>query len=336
VTSGKTPSREVLIPEAGTSDGGRTTRLVATLVLVPAVPMLLLSVAALALFYIAPTRFGSLIARLPGEAFIRTALFFAPATLFAVVVLAVLYALDKPAGEIAAMVPARRMDQTPTTIPRVSRSLYSAPVAKAILFVATPALLFATAVRVLSFVAPGRFDRLIEPLPGDRYLRSMTNLAPILLFAVVLIAAYFAFSSAVRAPRDLRGAQLKRLAVSSVLVSAVPALLMSLGALGVLLLSPERFDRLIARLPYDEFVRLALIFSPAVLLAVVLLAILYLSKPQAADETQPIPTRRPQRRAPELQSLRSILAQWVLVGGLILSAVVGLGLLGAILYIALR
>ena len=72
------------------------TRLVATLVLIPTVPMLLASIAALALFYIAPVRFGNLINRLPGETFIRTALFFAPATLFAVVVLAALYALEKP------------------------------------------------------------------------------------------------------------------------------------------------------------------------------------------------------------------------------------------------
>ena len=50
--------------------------------------MLLASVAALALFYLAPTRFGNLIDRLPGETFIRTALVFAPATLFAIVVLA--------------------------------------------------------------------------------------------------------------------------------------------------------------------------------------------------------------------------------------------------------
>ncbi|MEJ2571866.1 MAG: hypothetical protein P8Y98_15135 [Anaerolineales bacterium] len=66
----------------GANDAGRTPRLVATLVLVPSVPMLIVSIAALALFYLAPTRFGNLIDRLPGETFIRTALVFAPATLF--------------------------------------------------------------------------------------------------------------------------------------------------------------------------------------------------------------------------------------------------------------
>ena len=54
------------------------TRLAATVILVVAVPLLLLSSSALAFFYIAPTRFESFLARLPGEAAIRTVLIFAP------------------------------------------------------------------------------------------------------------------------------------------------------------------------------------------------------------------------------------------------------------------
>ena len=76
-------------------------RVLAALVLFPTVPMLMLSVSALALFYLAPSRFGALLSRLPGESIIRSALVFAPATLFAIVILALLYVLEKPslAGE---------------------------------------------------------------------------------------------------------------------------------------------------------------------------------------------------------------------------------------------
>ena len=75
---------------------GSTTRWVAGLLLVPSVPLLLLSVAALGLFYVAPQRFGELLERLPGDQYLRSALAFAPAVLLAFVVLAILYALERP------------------------------------------------------------------------------------------------------------------------------------------------------------------------------------------------------------------------------------------------
>ena len=84
--------------------GWTSSKFVATAVLVPAVPMLLLSIASLGLFYLAPVRFGEIISRLPGKSLIRTALVFAPATLFAIVVLALLYAVEQPVG---VLVPAR-------------------------------------------------------------------------------------------------------------------------------------------------------------------------------------------------------------------------------------
>ncbi len=92
--------------------GGQRSRVVATLVLVPAVPMLLLSIASLGLFYLAPVRFGQLISRLPGESLIRTALVFAPATLFAIVVLATLYAVEKPVQGGAGTCPQRAVKST--------------------------------------------------------------------------------------------------------------------------------------------------------------------------------------------------------------------------------
>lgn len=320
---------------SGTGDGG-TTRLIATLVLIPTVPMLLLSIAALAVFYIAPTRFGNLIARLPGETFIRTALVFAPATLFAVVVLAALYAMEKPKGEVvqAGAQPGASQAWGPVSTRFGFPNAQLA--ARLVLVPAVPALLFSTAIWALSFVAPGRFDRMIEPLPGDRYLRPVVNVAPILFFVVVLAGAFFAFYGTARLRKTGGASRLKRLAVGAVLVSAIPTLLLSLAALGLFLFFPARFESLISRLPFDEFVRLALVFAPAVLLGVALLAVLYLRKPRAADEP-PIRISRPiWRGADNLQSLRSLVGLWVLVGGLTLTAVVALGLLGAVLYLVLR
>ena len=70
------------------------------MVLIAAIPMLLLSSLALIVFYAAPERFDSILARLPGETAIRTILIFAPVTLLAIIVLALLYAFEKPSTEV--------------------------------------------------------------------------------------------------------------------------------------------------------------------------------------------------------------------------------------------
>jgi hypothetical protein len=326
MNTGKIPSEQQTPLESG-DRAGQTTRLVATLVLVPTVPMLLLSVAALALFYLAPTRFGALIARLPGETFIRSALVFAPATLFAVVVLAVLYARDKPEGE---------MDRAWGPVAAGRPFSYTHLAARLVLFPAVPGLLVSIAVWGLSFVSPGRFDRLIEPLPGDRYLRPFVNVFPILLFLVVLVATFLAFPESPYGRRATSTSRMTRLAVSVVLVSAVPTLVFSLAALGLFYFSPTRFDRLIAALPYEQFVRLALVFAPAILLGVVLLALLYLGRRGSGIATQPSPPASFRRGPTDLRGLRSTIGLWVLVGGLTLTAVTGLGLLGVALYLVLR
>jgi hypothetical protein len=315
MTDNMRPSRRVRETGGGSGVAGPT-RLVATLVLIPTVPMLLASIAALALFYIAPVRFGNLINRLPGETFIRTALFFAPATLFAVVVLATLYALEKP-------VDAAPSERIPGRLPW-PQARWAAWVT---LVPVVPALLASTALLGLSFVSPGRFDRLIEPLPGERFIRPMVLPLPLLLFGIALVATYFAIP---------RKPGLARLAVSVALIAAVPMLLFYLAALGLSFFSPARFESLITRLPFESFVRLALVFAPVLLLAVVFLAVLYLRdrpEPMFVSMETPRPARRP---AVEIANLRSLLGMWVLVGGLIMTTVVGLGLLGVTLYLVLR
>ena len=318
------------------------TRVVAALVLFPAVPMLLLSVATLALFYIAPGRFGSLIARLPGESFIRTALVFAPATLFAIVVLAVLYAVEKPRAEI---------ETQPEKIQPRKRSLPVARTAGMLMLIAAlPAFMFSLSVWALSFVSPSRFDRLLEPFPGETYLRAVTPFLPWMFFALALIAVLFLYSLE-RGKEDVEhdkveGAEARlaqvvqeprRLidyAVSVVLFTAIPALLGSLTALALYYVQPERFARVISRLPLESLVRAGLLFVPPTSFIVVVLAAIFLLRPRfiATQRSQDVVDDGVVEKSP----LRSTLAMWVLSAGLSLSAALGLGLLAVIAYLLFR
>ena len=308
---------------------------VATLVLIPSVPLLLLSVAALALFYISPNRFGDLISRLPGEAFVRMALIFAPATLFAVVVLALLYAFERPTAKIAPAGSGPGADVPITLGKEDGTRFYTGWVARLSLAPAVLALLASTGLWALSFVSPPRFDRLMTPLPGDRYLRPLVPWAPIVFFIVVLLGIYLAFDGRSFSRGVRRSSHPVSLAVAIVLVSAAPILLFTMSALGLCYLSPTRFEQVLARLPYEEFTRLVVTFAPAALFALVLLAILYLQK-QRIELTQSITENTTRQMGTRFQELRSSIAVWVLVGGLILTAAVGLGLLCVVIYLIVR
>lgn len=305
-----------------------SSRVLAAIVLIPAVPMLLLSVGTLLLFYLAPTRFGELLSRLPGESFIRSALVFAPATLFAIVVLAVLYAVEKPAMPASVEVVAK------STTVGGQRRLSLRAASRFILPLLSAAWLFSLALWSLSFISPNRYERLLDPFPGESYLRSLTPVVPWILFVVVIVSALIAFSQdSTVGQRERLGANTRRLirpAVGAVLASAIPALLGSLAALGLYWLQPERFARLLERLPFDTLVRAAMVFVPPTSFVVVVLASLYLlgtTLRETAAATRPHQLR---------SRTRSDLGMFVLVAGLSLSAALGLGLLGSILYLLLR
>lgn len=310
-----------------------SSKLVATLVLVPAIPMLLLSVASLGLFYLAPGRFGALISRLPGESLIRTALVFAPATLFAIVVLAVLYAIEQP------------VDGRARTQPRHEVRLIGLRLQQASRWLLTPAVLasiFFLGLWALSFVSPVRFDRLLAPLPGDSYWKPLVPLAPWVLFPLTMVLAYQAFSpgtkdeSATTAGSKRKGSRsLLDTAVSALLTFALPSLLASSAALIVYILRPERVSAFLERLPFDSLVRLMLLFAPPTLFAVVVLAVLFLlgSRRERKLGERPEQIERAQRDA---HRWRASLAMGILVAGLSLSAFLGLGSLGALVYILFR
>lgn len=299
-------------PAPSPMDRGDLNRLVAGLVLLPTVPLLLLSLLALVLFYVAPSRFSDLLALLPGDRFIRSALAFAPVTLFAVVVLAVLYVLDRPPKTEAQ--------------PAIEGISISPGLAfgRAILVLGVPALLLSSVAFILSFVAPGRFWAVLDPLPGERYLRVLVQAAPLLLLALVLPAAFFVVirRSGDQGLRDPKaGPPVARLAAGTMLITALPFLFASLAALGIFYLSPTRFQALMDRLSEETFVRLALIFTPFTLLTIVLLAALYfVISPGAGTAFKGEPEM--EREAP--------VRVWALAAGLMVSSIVGLGLLIAI------
>jgi hypothetical protein len=324
-------SEQPLAPRAESArrmaDRTRLTRITAAAVLVPAVPLLLLSILALAAFYASPARFDRILTQLPGEELIRSLLVFAPATLLGIVILAVLYALERPA--VAA--PTKPVPARGPTAGRQLRGL-----AAGLLLPSGLLLLVSIALRIFDFVAPERWAALLAPLPGDRLLIPVIRLSPWILLGVTVILALLAWRRT--GPEEViqgAGAERKvaRLGATATLFAAVPLLGLALTALGLFAASPARFDALIARLTQATFIRLGLVFTPAALLSLVLLATLVLFFSRFArsggEAAQPAPSQVP-------SVSRQTLAVWVLTAGLALSAMIGLGLGGVAVYLVLR
>jgi hypothetical protein len=94
-------------------------------------------------------------------------------------------------------------------------------------------------------------------------------------------------------------------------------------------------NAILERLPFDTLVRLLLLMAPPTFFAVVMLAVLFL----LGTKTKPEPigmTTSSDQRVQAGQELRSRLAMGVLVAGLSLTAFLGIGSLGALVYILLR
>jgi hypothetical protein len=308
-----------------TRGGGRYTRWAAGAVLVPTVPLLILSVIALAVFYAAPTRFGRLLAQLPGEDIIRSMLVFAPATLLGIVILAALYALERPASS--------EEPPPPKSITRANGARLGRTAAW-LLLPAGVLFLVSVAARLLAFVSPGRWQALLAPLPGDRYLAPIFEAAPWASLALLVVLAVVAWRSrpvqTTRPPDQRRAA---RIGAVATLIAALPMLGLSLTALAVFAAAPDRFARLLARLTQEAFVRLGLVFTPAALLSLVLLALLVLFFSALGREMDRSAAAAPAAKGPPW---RQTLAVWVLTAGLTFSAIVGLGLGGVALYLVLR
>jgi hypothetical protein len=290
--------------------------------------MLLLSVASLGLFYLAPVRFGQLISRLPGESLIRTALVFAPATLFAIVVLAILYAIEQPVDSVRTR-PQRMRAPLVQRLKSLGQWLLGPTAIVSIVSLGLTAL---------AFVSEERFNRLLAPLPGDSYWKPLVPISPWVLFPLTLILAYLAFSPTEKGAEPSTFSRRKSLldsAVVALLFFSVPSLFVSTAAFIIFRLRPERVNAILERLPFDTLVRLLLLMAPPTFFAVVMLAVLFL----LGTKTKPEPigmTTSSDQRVQAGQELRSRLAMGVLVAGLSLTAFLGIGSLGALVYILLR
>jgi hypothetical protein len=295
-------------------------RAVALFVLVPGVPLLLLSVLALAAFYLAPDRFTALLERLPGTEFLRVALIFAPATLFGVVLLAALYALEPKVPQ--------RVEQI-----RPERAGMPAPrlLASVALAASLPLLLLSAGGWVLSFVAPGRFALLMEPLPGTNLLKSVLPYLPFVFLAISAVAVLVLARGAGRRP--LHPPEVTRWSVRLVLLAVLPLLALTLGGLILFYAQPEWGERLVDKLGVTAFVKLGLVFGPAVLIALVVLASLYLARPRFSDGSAGDAGAQA-RNVP--RASRGAWSSWAFAAALAASSMMALGVTLAVLYLLLR
>jgi hypothetical protein len=313
-------------PDTPTGEQKTTfTRWTAGAVLVLSTPMLLGSLAALLFFYLSPDQFNAYLSRLPGDQFIRSSLAFAPASLFAVVILATLYILERPEDRLAAA----DLDSTQPGAAVRARTRQE-QLLKWGFRVAVGVFLGSIFTLLLSFVAPDRFWDLLSFLPGQRYLRVLVQFTPVLAFLGLMSTGALRWIR-----RDVEAVSPRpilsyyRVTVGMVLAVAVPFFLASLAALGLYYISPGRFEALLLRISEGSFLRLTLISAPALLLAVVLLASLYLlNRPWQLVPSPDLATIAPERR--------SLMAAGILILGLLVSAALVLGLLGVIFVLLLR
>jgi hypothetical protein len=322
------------------------------MVLVVAVPLLLTSVLALAAFYAAPHRFGAWLAKLPGDTYLRTAMIFAPASLLAVVVLATLYLRDSADAEDGSMRIAGRLGRA----------------ARLSLAITGPLLALVGAVVAARYLDAERVDGWLEALPATGYVIQALDLAPLALLLAVGVGILLGYAPGGRMveapsrparPRRWTRARLGRVAAGVVLALAAPALLLSLLGLTFQVAAPGRFARLLEPLPGDTYLRLLLMLAPTGLLAVLLIALLYLLGPLDPERTQPVRVQpidvpmavsgagsgRLRSRAgaapgPPMPlalspGIRSDLAMIVLVVGMVLAVAAGALLVGGMLVLLL-
>lgn len=306
---------------------GAPARWPAIAVLVPTLPMLLGSMALLLIFYLAPTRFNALIERLPGDDLIRTILIFAPVTLFAVVVLALLYALEQPVRASGALTESSRA-------PSITRGLDRRKLAWLAIGIATPLLVLGVATALFNVIAPERMAAWLRPLPGDSLWRPWLRFAPIPPLLVIFPAGLYLLARSNWRERFADPLQPARLGSLLTLLAALPLLMLSVAALAVFVVSPGRFMGLIDRLSIETLLKTALVFAPVILLSVVLLAVLYLVSSWTGVRGESAEPQPPTTAAAADRRARA--AVWILSVGLSGTGVIVLALFGVMVALVLR
>jgi hypothetical protein len=199
------------------------------------------------------------------------------------------------------------------------------------LAVSLPLLLLSAGGWVLSFVAPGRFALLTEPLPGTDLLKSALPYLPF-LFLIISIGAVLVLARGA-GRRPLHAPDVTRWSVRMMMLAALPLLALTLGGLVLFYAQPEWGERLVDKLGVMAFVKLVLVFGPAVLIALVVLASLYLGRPR-------IPGGLPEAIVVQVQDApqprRAAWSSWAFAAGLAASSMMALGVTLAVIYLLLR
>lgn len=313
------------------------TQLAAMLVLLIATPMLMLSGLALALFFAMPQRFNSLLARLPGESALRSVMIFAPAALVAIIVLAVLYALEPDEIEVERPSAA---SQSPDLREISEKFLLQRLGAWILPFSITLFLLF-IAIRSAAFLSPTSFDNLLDRIPGGEIVGLLLGPGLLLLLLLIILALRMTFGGSDkkallpvqgfdRAREFLLAAGPARLAVGSMLLFSIPLLFFSLLALTGFQARPGRVLDLLLQLPQEVVLRLGLLFAPTSLFIVVALGVQFMIRRTIDEDTPPAST---------LDTLLFFVQRygsWALLGGLLVASSVIVGLIVGMMVLLLR
>lgn len=316
---------------------GRYPQLAAMAVLLVATPLLMLSGLALALFFAAPQRFDNLLARLPGEEVLRSVMIFAPAALVAIIVLAVLYALepDEIEGEHPIVAPQS------ASLRELSEGILTQRLSAWFLPFSVPLFLLFIAIRSAAFLSPTSFANLLSRVPGGEFLALLLGPGLLFLLLLIILALRITFGGndekTVQPPRGFdRARQLlvaagpARLAVGSMLLFSIPLLILSLLALTGFQARPGRVLALLLQLPKEVVLRLGLLFAPTSLFIVVSLGVQFMIRRTIDEDIQPASTLA------TLSFLIQRYGSWALLGGLLVASAVIVGLVVGVLVLLLR
>jgi hypothetical protein len=270
------------------------------------------------------------LARLPGEAAIRTVLIFAPVTLLAIIILAVLYAVEKPSEEVTRPAIAQRGGETTIfawmTNPRLNRIGWWG------FWITIPLALGFVALRSAAFLSPSKFENFLGRLPAGSLFQLMAQVGPFLVL-VLFAGALLLIVSTREEPASLQPLRRWfervgpiRMAISLVLAYSLPLLLMSVLAVVAFFLRPNRMLALIERLSDEVILRFGLVFISVSLFIVVVLAILFLAKQGLESREMNLGEVSATAERSLWGSLQRVFS-WLLVGGL---AIAGATLFGII------
>jgi hypothetical protein len=308
--------------------------------------MLLVSGSALLLFFAMPDRFNNFLARLPGEAAIRTVLIFAPAALLAIIVLALLYALEPPVSETPILEPISEPETAVSSVTlltqerRLSLSTW-------LLALMLPTSLGIVAIRSASFLSPERFTNFIGRIPGGSIFEFVIGAGFLIILALMLLGLYlFAQPTeeleeegqpiGLRVRRWVGVVGPERLAVGTVLLFIIPMLILSLIALTGFLARPSRVLDLLTQLPKEVILRLGLLFLPSSLFIVVVLAVLFLPRRLLTERARGSIFQQSGSLIDRVFESLMTYGSWILYGGLTVALAVILGLVAGVVVLLLR